>query len=307
VDGAGARPRTLVRGLALDPAPGVDSEQADRARAAVVPCLAHWAQSPEALPTAPGFDVVAAINEAARHRPARLLVVSDSVATAGRLDLNAVGLDADPEGLAEQLASDGFTDGLHGLPVRWTGMGETAVPLPTSAAENLERIWTASLVRAGVPADRLVVDRAGTPDRRTAPGTVLPPDPIHVPQVATVTAGTRTTITVPDALLFAPGSATLAPDADDVLRPVAQKLAASASAQVTGHSADFGDPAYQRDISTQRAEAMAARLAALGVDRTRLRTVGAGSSDPAVPEWHDGMHDLAAAATNRRVVITVTS
>ena len=204
VDGAGARPRTVVRGLPLDPAPGVDSVQADRARAAVVPCIEEWMRGSDAAPTAPGSDVVAAVDEAARHRPARLLVVSDGVATAGRLDLNRIGLDADPDEVAEQLAADGLSDGLRGLEVTWTGMGETAVALPTSAAENLERMWTASLVRAGVPADRLLVDHTGTPPRRLLPGTALPPDPVTVPEVATIVVGAGTTITVPDALLFAP-------------------------------------------------------------------------------------------------------
>ena len=140
-----------------------------------------------------------------------------------------------------------------------------------------------SLVRAVVPADRLLVDHTGTPARRMPPDTVLPPDPVAVPEVATVSVGAGTTITVPDALLFARGSAALAPDADAALRPVAEQLAPTAPCGFTGHSADFGDAAHQRDISERRAAAVAARLAAARCG-PRPAAHGGGSTEPAVRE-----------------------
>lgn len=304
VDGRGALPRTVLRGFALDPKPGVQSDQADRARAMAVACVQMWATGPEAAPTAPGSDVVAALNEAARARPARLLVVSDGVSTAGRLDLGAIGLDADPDQVAEQLADGSLTDGLRDTTVTWAGLGATADGLPEPLRANVERVWTATLQRAGVPADRLLVDRTPLPLVDAPAG--LPEDPVRVPTVATVTAGGTRTVTVPDALLFTPGSADLRQDADGALAPLAAQVGATGRVTVTGHCADYGDAAYQADISTRRAEAVAGRLVALGVPPGAVRSEGVGTTAPAADEWPNGVHDLAAAAANRRVVLTVS-
>ncbi|WP_224401694.1 OmpA family protein [Pseudonocardia sp. ICBG1034] len=303
VDGTGAAPRTVLRGLALDPAPGVQSDQADRARALVPDCVWQLVTGPEAAPTAPGSDLIGALNEAARSGPVRLLVISDGVATAGPLDLGAAGLDADPGQVADQLARGLLTDGLDGVAVIWSGIGGTADPLPEPVRANLERIWSESLLRAGVPAGRLVIDREPLPEATAATG--LPADMVPVPATATVTMGSTRTVTVPDAVLFAPGSAALLDSADRVLAPVVEAMTAGARVTVTGHSADFGDTAYQAGISSRRAGAVADRMVALGVAREDVRARGVGSTDPAVDEWPGGVHDLAAAAANRRVVLTI--
>lgn len=306
VDGADAPPRRLTEGLALDPAPDVQSDQADAARSLSLACVEDLLAGAGADPTAPGSDIVAAINEVAQLRPARLVVDSDGIATAGALDLNAVGIDADAEQVAQQLARGPLSDDLTDTAVTWTGMGRTVATLPEEARDNLERIWVTALTEVGVPADRLVIDHSATSDR-PAPDRDLPADPVEAPEAGSVTVGGATTFTVPDALLFGPGSADLRPDADAALRPIADLLATDPGrhAEVIGHSADYGDLAYQSAISMDRAAAVRDRLVELGADRQRVDSRGVGNTEPAAVEWVDGEHDLAAAATNRRVVVVV--
>ena len=64
--------------------------------------------------------------------------------------------------------------------------------------------------------------------------------------------------------------------------------------------------AYQLRLSHARAVAVRDGLVGLGIDPARLTVAGVGSREPAVPEWPGGVHDLAAAQKNRRVVVTVT-
>jgi outer membrane protein OmpA-like peptidoglycan-associated protein len=49
---------------------------------------------------------------------------------------------------------------------------------------------------------------------------------------------------------------------------------------ITGHADALGDEAYNQALSEQRAKAVADFLAQRGLDRERLRIVGAGSSRP---------------------------
>lgn len=300
VDGAGVRPRIVVGGVAMDPMPGNLSDQANRARALVPRCIDQWIDQPAADPLAAGSDLVAALAEAGRQRPRWLLVMSDGASTAGALDVNRLGFDAVPADVADAVESQ-LGSGISGSRVVWTQLGETVGPLPEPARDNLAAIWRAVLVKAGVPADGLVVDQAAGP-ARSGQERPRPADDVVVPAVVTTAA----TVVIPDALLFAPGSARLEPGADDALAPVARRLAAGATAQVVGNSADYGDENYQLSISTERARAVAARLVGLGAPASAVTSIGVGSSRPRVPEWRDGVHDERAAAANRRVEITLT-
>jgi outer membrane protein OmpA-like peptidoglycan-associated protein len=63
---------------------------------------------------------------------------------------------------------------------------------------------------------------------------------------------------------------------------------------------------YRHNLSVARARAVAMILEAGGqVNPSRISTIGYGSTRPAENEFPGGRHDLAAAAANRRVVITI--
>jgi outer membrane protein OmpA-like peptidoglycan-associated protein len=77
------------------------------------------------------------------------------------------------------------------------------------------------------------------------------------------------------------------------------------TATLTGTTADVGDKAGQVRLSEQRAQAVAALLAGLGVPAGRLTVTGRGSDFPGYVVDHDGSGNLlpAAAALNRKVMI----
>ena len=69
---------------------------------------------------------------------------------------------------------------------------------------------------------------------------------------------------------------------------------------IVGHTDDIGSDTYNQDLSERRARAAAEYLAAQGVARSRLRTLGLGESEPiAANTTDDGRHQ------NRRVEIAI--
>lgn len=74
-------------------------------------------------------------------------------------------------------------------------------------------------------------------------------------------------------------------------------------ASVVGHSGTLGDPDSNRLLSQQRAEAVADRLIAAGIDRARITTAGVGDSQP-LPR-RDGEPTLAYQQRLARVVVTL--
>jgi outer membrane protein OmpA-like peptidoglycan-associated protein len=107
---------------------------------------------------------------------------------------------------------------------------------------------------------------------------------------------------LPDSVLFALDSARISPKADDVLAEIAGAAAdrPRASVVVEGHTDTSGAAAHNQQLSQARAQAVADVLARQGVDAARIRTVGLGESDLAVPTG-DGVREV----KNRRVVVKV--
>lgn len=99
-------------------------------------------------------------------------------------------------------------------------------------------------------------------------------------------------------------SDTLRPRSEPVLRQLAEALGTSGSTpvEVTGHTDDVGEDAYNRDLSERRAQAVVAWLAAHGIGRDRLRAVGRGETAPIADNaTADGR------ALNRRVTVATPS
>lgn len=108
-----------------------------------------------------------------------------------------------------------------------------------------------------------------------------------------------------DGSVFAPGSATLKPDAVGKLADIAARIATSPRARVriVGHTDASGDPQTNLELSVRRAEAVQAELiAGFRLDPAQLVASGMGEAAPvASNETAEGRR------ANRRVEISVQS
>jgi len=105
------------------------------------------------------------------------------------------------------------------------------------------------------------------------------------------------------AVLFAPGSAELSPDAKARLDDIARSLRANAQGRsivIEGYSDDSGAESANVDLSRRRADAVADYLAASGIARERFTKRGLGSRNPVSREDNDRGRAL-----NRRVEILI--
>jgi outer membrane protein OmpA-like peptidoglycan-associated protein len=301
VNGTGANP-LLVKQVALDPAPGRSSANADKARAVAISCVSLWIKAAAAaMPTSPGSDILGAVDEAIRRAPASIIVMSDGLNNVDPLDLNKIGFAAEPASVVSSLQATDSIDhtGLN-TPLLWADLAVTAKPLPGVVRSSLKALWATILQTAGLAVTFAPEDaHAGT-----APANA-PADVVRLPGIHTSSVGCHTIFTVPTDLLFRPGDAHLAasPAALDGVR--AELNQPGTSAVISGHTAAYGSTKYRDDLSVARAKAVAAALEAGGIPEANLTVVGYGSTQPAENEFHGGLHDLAAAAANRRVVIDV--
>jgi outer membrane protein OmpA-like peptidoglycan-associated protein len=258
------------------------------------------------------FDLLSIMAQAIRvvSHPGTLIVLSSGLSTAGGFDLRQAGWGASPRAVAATLRRRGLLPGLAGWRVVFSGLGDTAgrqpaLPLPQRSL--LTRYWLAICQAAG--AASCTADTVTRPDpasRSTAPVPIVP-----VPRVLSVRgpAGTRTT--VPDDEFFAFGSARLLPGANTILGPLARQASARRmTVTITGYaSPDGGTGAYNLALSAQRARAVQARLAALGVPaRQIVKVIGLGTAGRTRASCMRRDHlDEAICARLRRVVITLHS
>ncbi|WP_372923111.1 YbaY family lipoprotein, partial [Roseovarius sp.] len=107
-------------------------------------------------------------------------------------------------------------------------------------------------------------------------------------------------VTFPQDLLFESDSASLSPDLQGQLTPLAEDLLRDADSEVlvVGHADDSGGAARNQVLSEQRAASVAHALVAEGGPSHRIRTVGRAATEPvAASDAPDGR------ARNRRVEI----
>lgn len=104
-------------------------------------------------------------------------------------------------------------------------------------------------------------------------------------------------------VLFGKDSAQLRPAARKVIDALARELQHGGPGKitVTGYTDDLGSAAHGLKLSKQRAAAVAGRLQkSLGPDWPKIKVVGKGEADPAVPNKNEKNRKL-----NRRVIVTV--
>ena len=122
-------------------------------------------------------------------------------------------------------------------------------------------------------------------------------------QIDVINTGNELIVRMPEAILFATDSATLNPQLRSDLFVLADSLNKypQSIVTVTGHTDNTGTAAYNQDLSERRAWSVAEVLRNGGVSGSRIRTVGAGESQPIATN-----QTAAGRAQNRRVDITIT-
>jgi outer membrane protein OmpA-like peptidoglycan-associated protein len=85
-----------------------------------------------------------------------------------------------------------------------------------------------------------------------------------------------------EGILFESGSATLDPESNPRLDRVVEYMThrASARIRIEGHTDNVGNPAANRTLSEQRAQAVRAYLVSHGIDGSRVEAVGLGDAQP---------------------------
>jgi flagellar motor protein MotB len=265
----------------------------------------------EATARTPESDLLAALTLAAQHPVSapglRVVLVRDSgLSTTGVLDFRQPGLlDADPEEVADSLADVGQLPALSGVQVVFQGVGETLPSQPDLdpvRKVQLEAIWDAVLRRAGAVD---VVFESPT-DQRPPSGELPPVSPVELSAplrcedgVLTVSGG---------GMAYRPATSELLDPqaAEDLLRPVAERITSEGLiAEVFGHYAAVGEENRRRELTEERAQAVANVLIDLGVPVSQLRVQGFGSDFPGYVPDRDPAGRLvpATAALNRTVVL----
>ncbi|MBF6446613.1 OmpA family protein [Nocardia elegans] len=253
----------------------------------------------------PGLDLLGLLDRASQV-PGDIEVVSSGITTAAPVDLRVVGWNAKPDSVIDSVARQGRLPHLAGRHVTFHGLGIAAGSqpgLPPFARTLVEQLWAGICQRAEAASCTVAHDASFG----LAPVAPLPVPVVPVPDAVTE-GGCPVWASLSDHTLhFSPESAVLPANADDALRPIVQSAAACSvqSIDITGHIADTGSERDDRDLSGQRARAVADRLVALGLPAQQLGTVtGKGASEPVVPDIVGGVLDELRAQQNRRVEVT---
>jgi outer membrane protein OmpA-like peptidoglycan-associated protein len=237
--------------------------------------------------------------------PATMLLLSSGVTTAGGLDLRDVGWDASSSAVATQLDARGLLPDLKGWTVVFSGLGQVTgrqPSLPLPQLTTLSRYWLAICRATGAACRIDDSPRSVHPSHSIVAVPVVP-----VPQVYSVDGPHQQETLLPADLLFAFASGRLLPGVDQYLAPIAQRTrVASMWLSITGQaSPDGGDESYNKAQSLARAQAVEARLIALGVPPSKItRVIGVGTAGQSCTV--DGVLDEASCAQLRRVVIVLS-
>ncbi|SMX24185.1 OmpA family protein [Boseongicola aestuarii] len=122
-------------------------------------------------------------------------------------------------------------------------------------------------------------------------------------QIDVINTGSELIVRMPEAILFATDSASLNGALRSDLFVLADSLNKYPQSIVTvvGHTDNTGTAAYNQGLSERRAFAVADTLRAGGVSGSRIRTIGAGESQPIATN-----QTASGRSQNRRVDITIT-
>lgn len=254
----------------------------------------------------PGLDTLGLLQRAARRtRPGGLLIVITSgLSTTDPVDVRRLGWDLDAGTVMAFLAAERELPDLAGRQVLLSGIGSVTGAQPSlrqGLRSRLAALWAAvcRVSRArSCTVDTAEPDPVPPTARNAVPVVPLPAVPAPPAAVGT--------LPLPAAALFALDSAELGPEAEQRLRPIADRLRDDeVILRVRGCTdASTGTAEHNRRLSQERADAVVDALARLGVPRQRMAPpVGAGACG-ATREQEQARPELVAA--HRRVELTFT-
>ncbi|MBO6603442.1 MULTISPECIES: OmpA family protein [Paracoccaceae] len=101
-------------------------------------------------------------------------------------------------------------------------------------------------------------------------------------QISINNTGEELVVTMPEGILFAVDSAAIRPGLQNDIRALARNLQQypNTTVDVIGHTDDTGSAAYNQDLSTRRANAVAGVILEEGVSPARVRSYGRGETAP---------------------------
>lgn len=256
-----------------------------------------------------------------------IICCGTGLGTTGYMDFQNNLLSAEPEVIVEMLQEREALPDLKDITVYWLGMGQVAAPqekLNPKQSKNLENIWKAVVEASGgefvsneyitvsgelntsdelpsvsvveVPADKPIVfepevlEQAETEEETSSENDNAFEEPIALGESQVEFIGDKSEYLHPETAV-------------ETIRPIAEYLINHETVPLLLIGATAGDNTNEStlQLSADRAEAVKRTLVELGVDESRIDTIGMGSDDP----WHikDAGYDGPVASSNRKVVL----
>ena len=248
-----------------------------------------------------------------------IICCGSGLGTEGYVNFQNNLISAEPQVIVEMLTEREALPDLNGITVYWLGMGQVAAPqekLTPKQSKNLENIWRAVIEAAGgefVPNEYITVaGELNTADELPAVSVIDVPadvpivfEPEMLEQSAEDNIFKEPLILVQRQVEFiGDKSEYLYPEvAVETLRPIAEYLVEHESVPLLLIGTTAGDITDESTLrlSAERAEAVKGTLVELGVDESRINTIGMGSDNP----WHvaGAGYDGPIASGNRKVVL----
>jgi len=245
-----------------------------------------------------------------------IVVIGTGLSTQGTLNFQNNLLSVEPETVLDQLEEKDEIPDFAGINVVWQQMGDVASPqrnLSQTQRKRLQEIW-GGIVECG---GGTFVYNDIMPNPVDTEASYPAVDTVELPAEMPIAFDEEMFDTADESLLEEPVMLTeeqvsFVPDqaayldeegAVETIQPIADYLIENEQITVllAGTTAGDEDSAYTMTLSQERADAVRNTLIQLGVDESRIITVGLGSGDP----WHvyGAGYEGSIASGNRKVVL----
>ena len=245
-----------------------------------------------------------------------IVVIGTGLSTQGTLNFQNNLLSVEPEAVLDQLEEKDDIPDFTGITVVWQQMGDVALPqqdLSQTQRKRLQEIWGGIVERGGgtFVYNDIMANPVDTEATYPAVDTVELPAETPVDfNAAMFDTGDERLLEEPvmlteEQVSFVPDKATYLDEDEAVatIQPIADYLLEHEQITVllAGTTAGDEDSDYTMTLSQKRADAVRSTLVQLGVDESRIVTMGLGSSDP----WHvyGAGYEGSIASGNRKVVL----
>ena len=245
-----------------------------------------------------------------------IVVIGTGLSTQGTLNFQNNLLSVEPEAVLDQLEEKDEIPDFTGITVVWQQMGDVALPqqdLSQTQRKRLQEIWGGIVERGGgtFVYNDIMANPVDTEATYPAVDTVELPAETPVDfNAAMFDTGDERLLEEPvmlteEQVSFVPDKATYLDEDEAVatIQPIADYLLEHEHITVllAGTTAGDEDSDYTMTLSQKRADAVRSTLVQLGVDESRIVTMGLGSSDP----WHvyGAGYEGSIASGNRKVVL----